>query len=472
MASGIVSPRATFAEIMSAMPNSKKKASEIPFEKRMETLEKLGLVETFDPEEAEAMGAFEETALSDEDALDAVSPMSPEELQSLSEYLEKTGAKIKEIDPEWFQLPFEEAIERLRKYQAKQAKSASRKKALPVKPRESFVETRPVQLTLLGLELKKEYTNQFDFWSFVPRFVYGRKGNDLIKKDGGNATIKREFRIGDEKYSLSLQTYKLSRINKDTKKFEDKDCFLGEREEFVEEALIKMACSSAIFLDGQAALDFTIQQLQKELAESGHSYAYNELIDALLILNGSVVTVYDSNGNPKYQSQSITSVGFKNPDDKSKHSAKTKCFVIFHPSITEGIKNGSYRQTQYKLIMEAGSVAERKLCKKMSFFFTQAAWNKPYRFYLSRFLENSGLEIAQRPTDKKKYMVNVLNSMQEKKILREYSIKDVVEGRTAVDYEISVIASHSFVDEIKRANAIQSSIQTRLEQLTLTEPKK
>jgi hypothetical protein len=129
MASGIVSPRATFAEIMSAMPTSKKKASQTPFEKRMETLEKLGLVETFDPEEAEALGIFEDDAMSTEDALDAVSPMTPQELESLSEYIDLAGATLKELDPELLQMPFEKAMEGLKKVLARQGKDIDRDKA-------------------------------------------------------------------------------------------------------------------------------------------------------------------------------------------------------------------------------------------------------------------------------------------------------------------------------------------------------
>ena len=157
MASGIVSPRATFAEIMSAMPTPKKKASEIPFEKRMETLEKLGLSQSYSPEEAEAMGAFEETALSLEDALDAVSPMTPQELQSLSEYLELAGATLKELDPELLQMPFEQAIEGLKRALAKQGKGVDRGKAPIQESKECDAVTRARRSRFVQLSLVPEF---------------------------------------------------------------------------------------------------------------------------------------------------------------------------------------------------------------------------------------------------------------------------------------------------------------------------
>jgi len=102
------------------MPTSE---SEIPFAKRLETLEKFGLIEFLTPEQPEYMGAEEEVS-SVEDAMNGVSPMTPEELQSLSEHLELAGATIKGIDPDLLQMPFEQALEGLKRALGEQGQSS------------------------------------------------------------------------------------------------------------------------------------------------------------------------------------------------------------------------------------------------------------------------------------------------------------------------------------------------------------
>ena len=66
------------------------------------------------PDVAEFMGAFEENAVSLDD-FDDSQELTPEEYQVISDYLDRVGATVKEVDPALLQLPFEEALEALKK---------------------------------------------------------------------------------------------------------------------------------------------------------------------------------------------------------------------------------------------------------------------------------------------------------------------------------------------------------------------
>ncbi len=85
-------------------------------------------------------------------------------------------------------------------------------------------------------------------------------------------------------------------------------------------------------LDGEAAIVFTLYQLQKELSEKGHTFSYDELKDAIRVLNGTDIILKDAGENMEVAFSPIENYGFAG------EGKETQTFVKFSPLVTKSIQ--------------------------------------------------------------------------------------------------------------------------------------
>src|SRR5213075_891251 len=145
---------------------------------------------------------------------------------------------------------------------------------------------RPAELRLFEFLLPGEdqYSNTIELYDFIPKFFWGK-----VERENGKylPTLKREFECRGVRYKVSIAPARL----------EDKDHYPGRREELVEAALRKLTCEgNGIFLDDQAGVLFSLNELQQELKAMGHTYSLDQIKDALFICLGTKLTVSTDDG--------------------------------------------------------------------------------------------------------------------------------------------------------------------------------
>lgn len=99
-------------------------------------------------------------------------------------------------------------------------------------------EQQPAQLELFRLVSDQAYSNAFDFYESIPRFIVGRGTSTRVtwNPDGTAAPMQREFTFSGKRYRLTLAP---AYIEQDNGKLRAE--FPGVKEEILELVLTKLA---------------------------------------------------------------------------------------------------------------------------------------------------------------------------------------------------------------------------------------
>ena len=134
----------------------------------------------------------------------------------------------------------------------------------------------PVQLSLFTLlPENQKYSISIDLYDAVTNYIIGKD-----KKGHSLQPIEREFAHKGTKYRAIIRP---ARVKDGEGAYID--MLPGQREEFVEDALRKLAADGLGRASGeQIGVCVTLYQLKKELDRTGHTYSYRQLREALDIL--------------------------------------------------------------------------------------------------------------------------------------------------------------------------------------------
>jgi hypothetical protein len=308
---------------------------------------------------------------------------------------------------------------------------------------EQFEQTKPIQLVLFELEPEdQDYSQTVELYDFIPKYNWGK-----AKRIEGEflRTIKREFECRGRRYHLTLMPARI-----EDGKDGSKEYYPSQREELVEDALRKMMTErQSVLLDGEAGIAFTLYQLQKELSEKGHTYSYDELKDAIRVLNGTDIILKDETETIESAFSPIESYGFAG------EGKETKTFVRFSPLVTHSIKTGNFRMINYDKAMSFKSVIARQLLKRMSHHYIQASLTNPYDILLTTVVRDFGLTLQKRIQYNLDEVENALEMMKEKNVIINFKIDKVYElkpRRKLIDAKISIQPHPHFIEDIVRAN--------------------
>lgn len=303
--------------------------------------------------------------------------------------------------------------------------------------------SKPLQLMLFEIDSRdKDYSQTIELYDFIPKFNWGKS-----KRIEGEflRTIKREFECRGVHYHLTLMPARIEDGKNGSKEF-----YPSQREELVEDALRKMMTEGqSMMLDGEAGISFTLYQLQKELSENGHTYSYDELKNAIRVLNGTDIILKDDSGTVESAFSPIESYGFAGEGEE------TKTFVRFSPLVTNSIKAGSFRMINYDKAMSLKSVIARQLHKRMSHHYIQASLSNPYDIMLTTIIRDFGLTLQRRIQYNLDEVEIALGIMKEKNIIINFRVDKVFElkpRRKLVDAKIFLQPHPHFIDDIIRAN--------------------
>lgn len=322
-------------------------------------------------------------------------------------------------------------------------KQQRRRKRDKKKHFEQLEKDKPLQLVLFDLEPSdRDYSQTIELYDFIPKYNWGKS-----KRIEGEflRTIKREFECRGRRYNLTLMPARI-----EDGKDGSKEYYPSQREELVEDALRKMMTErQSLLLDGEAGIAFTLYQLQKELSEKGHTYSYEELKDAIRVLNGTDIILKDESETVESAFSPIESYGFAG------EGKETKTFVRFSPLVTHSIKAGNFRMINYDKAMSFKSVIARQLLKRMSHHYIQASLTNPYDILLTTIIRDFGLTLQRRIQYNLDEVENAIEMMKEKNVIINFKIDKVFElkpRRKLIDAKIFIQPHPHFIEDIIKAN--------------------
>jgi hypothetical protein len=347
-----------------------------------------------------------------------------------------------------------------------------------VKYLEKFEKTHPDQLTLFQgiLDAGDEYSNTVALYDFIPKYFYGNS-----KRIDGKflPTLEREFSYKDAitgrevQYNLKIFPARITTRLKGEKEKKDVDCYPGEREEFVEDALRKMACDPAhgCFLDDECGVVFTLYELQQELKKGGHNYNIDQIKEALLICARANIelSVKNNDGKSKVELSSglFDTVGLATWDDWKKHGEHAKCFVRFNWIVTRAIKNGTFRPINWLKSMQIKQVITRHLFKRLSHHYTQASLEKgkEYTTLFSTMIRNFGVTLYKDARNNWRECKAALEALKASDVILSYeqeNISDEKRSNKIADIKVTITPHPRFITEMKKFNAINKDVQQRM----------
>lgn len=304
--------------------------------------------------------------------------------------------------------------------------------------------TKPAQLLLFELSPEEDdYSQSVELYDFIPKYFWG-KADRLNGKFLDN--LQREFECRGRRYQLTLMPARLEMENGSFREY-----YPSRREELVEDALRKLMTErQSVMLDGEAGIVFTLYQLQKELADKGHTYNYGELKDAIRVLNNTDIVLKDDNEQIETAFSPIESYGFAGD------GGETKTFVKFSPLVTHSIKAGTYRLINYDTAMSYKSVIARQLHKRMSHHYIQASMSNPYEILLTTIIRDFGLTPQKRLQQNLAEVEKAVQEMKDKEAIINCHVNKTFQStpRTKlVEVKFSFQPHPFFINDIKKANA-------------------
>lgn len=330
-----------------------------------------------------------------------------------------------------------------------------RRKREKVKNFDKFKQDKPFQLELFELEPEsKEYSQSVELYDFIPKYIWGK-----VKRIDGEflRTLRREFECRGRKYDLTLMPARIEDGKENSKEY-----FPSQREELVEDALRKMMTErQSVMLDGEVGISFTIYQLQQELNDKGHTYSYDELKDAIRVLNGTDIILKDKTGEVEIAFSPIENYGFAG------EGKETKTFVRFSPLVTHSIQSGSFRMFNYEKSMSFKSVIARQLHKRMSHHFKQAGFTEVYEILLTTIIRDFGLTKQKRLGDNLRDVAKSLKIMKEKEVIHSYKTEKIYQKKPRkkiIDAKITIHPHASFINDIIKANKNTKKVEKSLKE--------
>ena len=314
----------------------------------------------------------------------------------------------------------------------------------------TMTSSKPTQLSLFQTFVPDDdrYSNSIELYDALPKYQHAK--HMAMQRINGTflPNLEREFNHRGKSYRLTIHPARL------TGKSGTLEYYPSFREKLVEDALRKIACDqmNGLFLDQQAGVQFTLYELQHELAERGHSINYPDLIDSLKICNLASLSLEQS-GMALIQSPIFPILLLANKADWLKNPKETKCYVQFNPLITASITAFSYRQFDYLTYMTYKHRLSRWLHKRLAHNYLQASMVDPYRISMTTILRDSGTYLAPRKDNRPREVEVSLKELQKKQVLMGFE-KEYKRGpRNAVqDIVYSLRPDFHFIQEIKRAN--------------------
>lgn len=296
---------------------------------------------------------------------------------------------------------------------------------------------------------REKLSNIINIWDSMPKYSVTTKTQNKLRQGGYLPKYERTFNYLGDPYTIEISP---ARIGKGD---QEKEYYPSVMEEFVEDALRKLACEpEQLYFSqkrGRVGVKFSLYQLRKELKDRGHAYTCAEIKTSLDILSQTKIKV-ESGGKMIVTSPITNLVGVS--EKESQKDKKARWYVEFSMFLSLGLMEKTYRQYNYELMMGLRGQLTRWIYKRLVSRYTQASILTPYDCSLKMIERDSGLLNALTTPDKKRLLQRSLEELVEKNVLMEFQSDKPERGpkNKIINIGYHLRPTIEFVDEIKRAN--------------------
>lgn len=307
-------------------------------------------------------------------------------------------------------------------------------------------------------------TRSLKIYDLAPKFKHDNIRPVLLSK-AGPASFSTSFSIKDRMFDVTVR----AAIIKEDDGLEYL-VFPSGREELVEAAIRKMALSGHAFNhNGSFGAQFSIYQLQKELAAFGHDANYTSIKRSIIILQRSGLGITDKETGATWEENFFPQLGTGGWSEKP-GSEYTPWFVSFHKLVTDNIVKLEYRDLNYRSIMSTKGMLARHILQRMTNLYTFANPKKPYRPSRNLILEGSGWGL-NAPSNRLTERVNrALDQLMKLDIVSHWEIEGKTkQGRKVTNVMYAIYPTKKFTHETVKANDAEKGRRRKLNQSKLKE---
>ncbi|WP_431857270.1 plasmid replication protein [Azospirillum sp.] len=326
-------------------------------------------------------------------------------------------------------------------------------------------------------------TNAVGLYDIAPRYVFRKPGKEgeVQAPSLSDTPVEREFKFDGKAYNLTLKPAQLrwrptvhrrKGVLKDSSakgaRKDDKWIYLfpSEREQIVEEVVRRIATSQrrlSLSRDGEVMATFSLYELQRELAEVGHSLNINEIKDALQILRESVIEISmaEGGGGTVLNSSVFPVLAFRSRAG-SGVTGNTETYVTFNPLVAASIRAMRYRSISYTWLMRLRSPVSRWLYKRLSVAYEGSDNPQPMSLSALAIQRDSGMHERSRLRDTLTVVRKAVLALEAEGIVT-VEIERVEENRAVVDEIYTLTPSANLLREVDAAVRLQEVRQQILE---------
>jgi hypothetical protein len=340
---------------------------------------------------------------------------------------------------------------------------------------------QPMQLDLFRLT-ELPYTNAFDFYETIPRFIVGGTKSRYYTPDGRIAEVKRNadgtalpverfYEHQGKGYTLEIKPALIKQRGGGYKAF-----FPGVREEIIETVLFKLAVERGYFAsyrDGDEdsrpenyTLFTSLYEIQKELERQrgAVSFSKSEIKEALEVLQEATYHMRSKDADTDLKFQLISDFGHFNKeyDDSGK---KATVYIRFNALISTAILKRNWRLLNYESVMKEESFLARWFRKRLALAFTYAQLGKSYNIKLSTIINSSGVSLYDQFRDNLAFVTKTLKELdivERIHVEKDFEMNPETKRKRLKDALFVIYPTLAFSNEQIRANHHAKKISSAL----------
>lgn len=330
------------------------------------------------------------------------------------------------------------------------------------------------------------YTNAFEFYESIPRFIVGGDRARYMKPDGSIGSVKRNKdgtalpieKIYEHKgtaYTLEIKPTSVKQKNGQYKAL-----FPGIREEIIEFVIFKLAIEEGYFYDGEGGdntktdnytVFTTIYKIQQELKKrsgtNNPSYNYQQIIEALTILKETNYSLMGKGKDDSYKFSPFVEFGHvAKGEGKTARGKNATIYIKLNSLVAKSIISKNWRQISYLDILTDDSYLGRWFRKTLALRFTYASLGKKFNIKLSTIINKSGITPYKRTQDSLKLIVKTLDELdivERINVSKEYKMNPKTRRKVLSDALIDIYPSSEFVKATIASNAHTKRLSRALE---------
>ncbi len=304
-------------------------------------------------------------------------------------------------------------------------------------------------------------------YDLAPRFsfVQGTDG------DSRKLILEREFTFAGGRYRITLKPTRIKNADGT-----EVDKYLSEREQIVEEVIRRLACKRdrltlepvAIRGKGSARGQFTVRfafsiyKVRKELERVKHTLAFQQVVEAIQVLNEVRITIQDldAKGSPLLSAPAFPVMGLRRDGDTD-----TETFVEFNPLMADAIRSLSFQQFDYETLMKIPDPISRWLFKRLHVDIAATKQNVQ-RLSANDIRRDSGMAERKKTRGMFDRIVKAVDILVQHGVVEGLEARSVMQGRKKVDVVFTMCATPDFNAKIHGSNRVLAENHRDFSRLT------